>query len=236
MAKAVIFDLDGTLIDSAITILGIINKIRDERGYPSISMSGLRPHLSKGGRKLVSESLDEAHEDAEGDLQLFRQYYATAAQGEDIVFENVKVLLSTLKEMGFRLGICTNKPSHLCHQALLQTGLDAYFDSVVTAGEALPSKPDPAAYHKCCVELEVQSHDTILVGDSEVDRDTALAADAQFILVTYGYPIGAIETIEAAAKCDCPDDILHSVMRVSLPAFATAAVEPGVALELNLGE
>ncbi len=236
MAKAVIFDLDGTLIDSAVVILGIINKIRDERGYPAIFMPGLRPHLSKGGRRLVAESLGEAREDPEDDLQLFRDYYATAVQGEEIVFQDVKVLLATLKDMGFRLGICTNKPSHLCDQALVQTGLNAYFDSVITAGEALPSKPDPTAYLQCCRELEVHPRETILVGDSEVDRDTALACGAHFILVTYGYPIGAIETIEAVAKCDQPHEILHSVMRVALPAFAPAAVEPAATLELNIGE
>ena len=242
MAKAVIFDLDGTLIDSAVVILGIINRMRDERGFPAISMPNLRPHLSKGGKRLVAESLADAHEDVEADLQVFRDYYSTAVQGEEIVFRDVKILLSTLMDMGFRLGICTNKPSHLCHQALTQTGLDAYFDSVVTAGEALPSKPEPQAYLKCCAELEVAPEQTILVGDSEVDRDTAKACGAQFILVTYGYPIGAIETIDAVAKCDSAHDILHSVMRVALPAFvpvatpAQAPAEPGVALELNIGE
>ncbi len=240
MKKAVIFDLDGTLIDSAIVILSILNKIRAERGFAGLSMTEVRPHLSKGGLKLVAESLAEAAVDPVDDLRLFREYYSVATQGEEIVFEGAFTLLEELRAAGFGLGICTNKPSHLCGQALLETGLGAHFQTVFTAGEGLPSKPDPSAYLACCAELGVRPEDTILVGDSEVDRDTALASGAQFILVTYGYPIGPVHTIEAAAKCDEAAEItsaVHSVFgTVLVPVAPLESIGQAPTLELTLGE
>lgn len=207
MIKAVIFDLDGTLIDSAIVILGIINKIRAERGHPNATMDEVRPHLSKGGRALVANSLGKAQLHSDEDLTLFRQYYAECAQDKSIVYEGVFEVLRGLREMGVRLGVCTNKPRRLCEKALYQTGLGSFFTSVVVAGEELPSKPDPTAYKICCEELGVPSASTLLVGDSEIDRDTARAAGAQFVLVSYGYPIGTIDSIGAKFVCDSPESL-----------------------------
>ncbi len=215
---ALIFDLDGTLIDSAISILDIINLMRNERGFRSVEMCDVRPHLSKGGLKLVQDALGEASNDPNDDLAWFRKLYANHSNGIEIVFNGVFETLSKFKKDGYLIGICTNKPSHLCHKALKDTGLVEFFDAIVTAGEELPSKPHPSSFLECCKLLNVRASDAILIGDSEVDRDTAANAGAGFVLVSYGYPIGSIDTISALAVCKDAYAIFDTISNIySLP-------------------
>ena len=208
---AVIFDLDGTLIDSAVVILDVINIIRVERGHPKMTLELIRPHLSKGGAALVRESLGAASLEVNADLRLFRELYAQADYDHSLVYPEIRQVLGSLKRNGFKLGVCTNKPKRLCDLALAQTDLLPYFDVVFNAGEELPAKPDPAAYNHCCAALGVTSDRAVLVGDSEVDRDTAKSAGSPFILVTYGYPIGCPTQIEARARCHSAAYIEQSV-------------------------
>lgn len=212
---AVIFDLDGTLIDSALSILEIINSIRSDRAAAAVESAAIRPHLSKGGLALVRESLAEAAWDPDGDLVLFRERYAVLHQGPEIVFSNAERALSRVKASGRPMAVCTNKPARLARNALDQTGLSAFFDVVVSGDEGLPAKPDPTPLLETCRRLGATPQRSVYVGDSEVDAETAARAGLQFVFATYGYPVGDPGAIARDAAIEClselPDLIEHTL-------------------------
>ena len=220
----VIFDLDGTLIDSALTILEIINSIRSDRAARPAAASDIRPHLSKGGRALVRESLAEVAGDAEGDLVLFRERYAIIHQGPEIMFKEAERALEHLRSFDHPIAVCTNKPQRLARNALDHTGLRRFFDVMVAGDEGLPSKPDPAPLLETCKRLGVAPHLSVYVGDSEVDAETAARAGLKFIFASYGYPVGDPAAIARHHGIDClselPDVIELAMQRAILEEVA----------------
>lgn len=209
--RGLIFDLDGTLIDSALTMLAVINAMRQERGVHAIDMAELRLHISKGARDLVSQSLGGCSGDPDEDLAAFRLRYAALEQGVELLYPEVADTLEQLRRDGWVFGVCTNKPGALSHQALAQTGLSDFFPTVVAGDSGLPSKPHPAPLLACCREMGVDPADAIYVGDSEVDMETARNAGCRFVFVTYGYPIGDPEAVQCAARVTDFSSLPHAL-------------------------
>ncbi|MFO1203581.1 MAG: phosphoglycolate phosphatase [Tabrizicola sp.] len=186
---SLVFDLDGTLIDSAPDIHAAANKVFGAKGLPPFSFETVRGFIGNGVGVLVSRLL--AHQGLEGSGQLH-----TALVGEFVkiyeeafdltsLYPGTMLALEALSNSGHALAICTNKPFAPTQAALRHFGLDRFFP-VVIGGDSLPQrKPDPAPLRAAIAALP--PYKTLFVGDSEVDAETARAAAVPLGLFTGGY-------------------------------------------------
>ncbi len=195
MNGCVVFDLDGTLVDSVPDILAAANRLLDEMNSPAISRdvavsfvgNGIpvfvRRVVNNAGLELPPEKISLA---IERFTAIYRQNPATHGRP----YPGVVAALEELGRRGFSLGICTNKARALADMVLERLDLTRHFRSVV-GGDDLPhNKPDPAMLFACMADLPPGP--CLFVGDSEVDAATARAAPVPFILFTQGYLKGPL--------------------------------------------
>ena len=186
---AVIFDLDGTLIDSAPDIAANANAVLEEVGLATLPPDLVRSFIGKGVAHLIHRLLETSGQAIDGPLftpmlNRFNQRYETAFE-HTTIYPHVIPALEALAEMGCALGICTNKPIAPTHAVLRHLGLDRHF-GVVYGGDSLPQrKPDPAPLFATAGDLGRAT--VIFVGDSEVDAETADRAKLPFLIYTEGY-------------------------------------------------
>lgn len=188
-APVVIFDLDGTLIDSAPAIHAVSNAVLADLGFAPLSLPQVRSFVGKGVPNLVRQLLVASGEDPVGPL--FQRIetalvarYETDVEG-NTPYPGVPEALAALAGFGCRLAVCTNKPYRPAEAALRHVGLRERFELVI-GGDSLPTrKPDPAMLHHTHEKLGGGL--MIYVGDSEVDAETAVNAAAPFALFTEGY-------------------------------------------------
>ena len=141
--KAVIYDLDGTLVDSAVTVTDIINMMRREMALPPVAAEFIRPLTSLGGRRLILAALGCDEMEVDGHLEEFRQRYKAAEIEPDTLFADVKETLNGLQAKGIATAICTNKPRQLAELTLRSVGINGYFPELICDGEAVRNKPAP---------------------------------------------------------------------------------------------
>ena len=199
---AIIFDLDGTLIDSAVQIAAAINRLRARRGGAPIAASHARGWISLGAAQLVASGLGALADEPVGDLAEFRAIYGALAPDPSDLYPHVPETLRALRNAGHRMAICTNKPEGLARRLIEGVGLAACFDGLVGARPGLPSKPHPAPVREALALLGATAATAVYVGDSEVDAEAAAAAGLPFILATFGYAIGDPSAIARAAQFD----------------------------------
>ena len=184
--SSVIFDLDGTLIDSAPDLHAAANKMLAQMGHPSLSKETIVSFIGNGVPKLVERSLRvfgvPGSKEAE---DMFRGFYAADPFTLSTPYPGVTDCLESLKNKGFKLGVCTNKPEEPARVILDGLNLTQYFD-VIVGGDTYPSlKPDPTPLLGCAQKLN--SHPALYVGDSETDALTAANAKMEFALYSGGY-------------------------------------------------
>ncbi|MBE0452773.1 phosphoglycolate phosphatase [Roseovarius autotrophicus] len=197
MTRAVIFDLDGTLIDSAPDIHAAANRLMERHGMAPFTPPETRDFVGKGVPHFIGCCLKAR--DRDGDAGLHAQLVAEFVAGYETavtltqVYPGVAAALADLSRMGHRLAICTNKPLAPARAVLAHLGLDAHF-AVVIGGDSLDlRKPDPAPLHAAARALGAR--DVLFVGDSEVDAETAARARLPFALYTQGYRKAPVEAL-----------------------------------------
>lgn len=186
-----IFDLDGTLIDSAVVCTAILNDMLRDRGSARvIRAADAHPHMSLGGAELVASMLGDECGDPDAELVEFRSRYAARPTPADSLFAGVRDGLDVLAANGIALAVCSNKPQHLCEKVISELGLAHAFPLVV--GGRPDRRPKPAAdmLEVALSGLGATRDDAIFVGDSEVDHAAAGACGVAFRFVTYGYAGG----------------------------------------------
>jgi phosphoglycolate phosphatase len=196
---ALIFDLDGTLIDSAPDIHAAANKVFGSKGLAPFPFETVRGFIGNGVGVLVSRLLSSRGLESEGALhrEMVANFINIYEEAFDLtkVYPGVEEALTLLHADGYALGICTNKPLAPARAALRHFGLDGLF-RVVIGGDSLPQrKPDPAPLRAALTALGRPK--AIFVGDSEVDAETARRATVPFALFTEGYRKTAAEQLDA---------------------------------------
>jgi len=188
--RAVIFDLDGTLCDSAPDLKATTNKLLRSLDRQPLSLGTIRSFIGNGVPKLVErvmkhsdiEFTDQRHRDLTAE---FEKLYAENPVVHTVLYPGVRDVLDMLQRRGCKMGVCTNKVFNITAMVLMGLKIDHFFDAVV-GGDSLPThKPDPAMLHSCVQQLGADS--VWYVGDSEVDSETAVAAGINFSLFTNGY-------------------------------------------------
>jgi phosphoglycolate phosphatase len=192
----VVFDLDGTLIDSAPDIHAAVNRMLTAEGCTGLDPSTVLSFVGHGLPTLVSRVMLHCGIPAGHHARLtaatLAEYDAGATKLTRL-YPGVLEALDVLHRAGHRLGICTNKPEASARALLAKMDLLRRFDSVVGGGRLPAMKPDPAMLHLCIQELG--SGPSCFVGDSEVDADTAQAAEVPFLLFTEGYRKSPVEAL-----------------------------------------
>lgn len=199
--RPVVFDLDGTLIDSAPDIHACVNAVLRLRGVRPLTLDQVRSFVGGGvdllWRRIIGATglPIEAHRDL---LASFMTRYHDAT-GLTRLYPNVIEALGTLADRGYPLGLCTNKPLAPTHAVLEHFGIAPLF-SVVIGGDSLPQrKPDPAPLRLAFDQLGGPG---LYVGDSEFDADCAAAMPAPFLLFTGGYRLKPVAELPHLAAFD----------------------------------
>jgi phosphoglycolate phosphatase len=201
MIRAVIFDLDGTLVDSAPDLHAAALAMLDERGAPPVTLAEIQGFVGNGIPRLVERCLDAAGTPAKGTtlaraVARFKAHYGAAPAELTRPYDGVEEMLGALSARGLLLGVCTNKPEGLTRQVLAGVGLDRHLRAAV-GGDTLPMmKPDPKPLRHCAGLLGAGIDETLYVGDSETDADTAKAAGMAFALYSGGYRKRPIDLFE----------------------------------------
>jgi phosphoglycolate phosphatase len=197
--KAVIFDLDGTLIDTAPDLWRATNHCLSLRGRSDVTLEEVRAFVGHGARKLIARGL-AATGDPLGDQDIetlygaFVAYYGDNIAVDSAPFPGCLALLERLKAEGIGLGICTNKLEGLSRKLIDTLGMSAYFDAIIGPDTIGIGKPDPAPYREALRRMGHRDGPSLLVGDSETDVLTARAAGVPIIGVTFGYTARPVET------------------------------------------
>ena len=195
MKTAILFDLDGTLLDTLEDLKDAVNHILRAKGYPERTLEEVRCFVGNGARKLMELAVP-AGADAEEAFGAFRLYYNAHCQVKTRPYAGIEAVLDVLKKE-YPVAIVSNKPD-----SAVKTLCADYFPGTYALGEAAdcPRKPAPDMVYKAMKELGVQK--CIYVGDSEVDVLTAKNAGVPCISVLWGFR-NREELVQAGADCFC---------------------------------
>jgi phosphoglycolate phosphatase len=187
LVEAVLFDLDGTLADTAPDLIDAANRTLAELGRPPAPDALLRAMVSKGGAAILRTAMPDWDESDRAPLERFLALYRERICVGTRLYDGVEVLLSRIEDAGKGWGIVTNKPGWLTAPLLDALGLAGRAGAVVS-GDTLPvRKPDPAPVLHACRELSARATHAALVGDDARDLDAARNAGALPVLVDWGY-------------------------------------------------
>jgi phosphoglycolate phosphatase len=225
--QVLLFDLDGTLIDSVPDLALSINEMLKALNMATYSTEVIRSWVGNGAEVLtkralsgsidISADLDPAF--VEKALSIFLDFYAQNVCVDTCLYPNVKNTLETLQSNGYRLVIVTNKPEQFISPILETFGLNSLFEMLV-GGDSLPKrKPDPMQLEYVCETLGVNAAKCIMIGDSKNDIFAATAANMESIGLTYGYNHGEnIKSQGATLVLDDFADIIGTLMPTIISA------------------
>lgn len=209
--SAVLFDLDGTLADTAPDLGGAVNRMRERRGLAPMPIAQLAPVASSGARGMIAAGLGRGpeHSDYEALRTEFMSEYERALTCDSALFAGVETCLAALDAMKLPWGIVTNKATRFAVPVVAGLGLGR--SAVLIAGDTLAhAKPHPAPLLEACARLGVNASQAIYIGDDLRDIEAANAAGMPGVIAAYGY-LGAgadIDTWPAHARIAAPEDLL----------------------------
>ncbi|MBV9619968.1 MAG: phosphoglycolate phosphatase [Gammaproteobacteria bacterium] len=213
-ARAVGFDLDGTLIDSAPDLAAAANAALREVGLPELPASRILQFIGRGMDALMDDALQDSGGHAPADAQRrtarqhFRRAYAAQLFERSRVYPGVRTGLRALQARRLLLCCLTNKLDDYAESLLQRAGLRAHFALLLSPGAPAERKPSPALLRRACERLGLMPAELLYVGDSALDVQAARAAGCRVVGVTYGYGGAALRTAQ-------PDALIDSLVRLA---------------------
>ena len=211
---AVLFDLDGTLLDTIDDLIEASNRMLAELGRPLRTRDDIHRFVGKGIEHLVARCLGDAADAAtrEAAVAVFRRHYHVVNGVHAKAFDGVEEMLAALAARGMPMACVTNKATDFTLPLLARCGVAGYFP-VVVCGDTLPhKKPHPAMLEFACRQLGVDVARALMVGDSVNDAQSARAAGCPVLLMTYGYSEGApVDTIDCDGLLSNAADLLARI-------------------------
>ena len=202
---AVVFDLDGTLVDTAADIHAVLAEVLVEAGQPASDLDAVRAMIGDGARVLIERAVAAVGADADIDAlhHRFTARYALLPCRHSVPYPGAVELLRELRHRGLRLGLCTNKPQAPTVALLAALGLDGALDAVI-GGDVLAGvrKPDPAHLLAVLARLDAEPAAAVMVGDSRNDLLAARGAGLRCVLVGFGYTAVPARELGADAVVD----------------------------------
>lgn len=216
---SVIFDLDGTLINTAPDVRLALNHMLSVYGQPEIAPDDIYPLIGGGARNLIQKAFENNQIELpeakiNQALACYLNFYKAHPVVETTIYPGVVEVLQELKNAGMKLGICTNKPGVMTGIVLEKLNLKQFFAAVVAGDEVAQSKPHELHIQEVLKLLQVSPLLSVMVGDSEIDKMSARNAGIPFVGVSYGYDAHAFSG----------DNIIHTFSE--LP-FALQQIKTG---------
>lgn len=209
--KAVIFDLDGTLLDTIDDLTDCINAMLDVFGYRNLDREKVRKIIGSGAKKLIADSLPEKLSDEEfvKRLETYNRIYDASGSPKTKLFDGMDKVLFELKKRGYKLAILSNKPQHSTDKVYEKYLKDFDFDFVAGQSEKIKCKPDPAGVNYVLETLGVKPDDAYFIGDGETDVMTALNAGIKCICALWGNRTKEqLAAVGGTLFCAFPEQIL----------------------------
>jgi phosphoglycolate phosphatase len=209
----IVFDLDGTLVDTAPDLTNALNHVLTARGYAPVPPAAVREVVGRGARVMIEQALQmaRAKDDVDGMLADFLIHYEANIAAVSRPFPGAVAALDRLAAAGARLAVCTNKRERLTRLLLQALDIEGYFTALAGRDTLGVSKPDPGHLTGTIALAGGDVSRAVMVGDSTVDIAAARAASVPSILVSFGYAPPPPEGPHADAVIDHFDCLEHQV-------------------------
>lgn len=211
---AVVFDLDGTLLNTLEDLMDAVNYALETYGYPTRTLNEIRTFVGNGVRKLMERSLPDgtATPKFEEILSAFREYYTVHCEDKTHAYDGVLQLMQQLKAAGCRMAIVSNKLDKAVKE-LNQSYFSGYVQAAIGEKEGIRRKPAPDMVENALAELNSSKQAAVYVGDSEVDIQTAANAGLACISVSWGFrDVGFLRKNGATVIADTPQQVYDLIM------------------------
>ncbi|MBR7106792.1 MAG: HAD-IA family hydrolase [Lentisphaeria bacterium] len=187
MAKLLIFDLDGTLIDSRRDLAAAVNFMRQSMGLEPLDCARVVTMIGNGINSLVRRAVADADVDFETALKRMKRFYADNLLASTVLYPGVDEGLNVLKNMSLKLAVVTNKPAAATLKILEALGVGKYFSDIIGGDGEYPLKPAPDALLALQKKYNFSAGDCWMIGDHYTDLEAGRLAGFRRILVTYGF-------------------------------------------------
>jgi phosphoglycolate phosphatase len=221
--RGAIFDLDGTLADTAADLLGAANAVLAPRGLPLLDLARDKSYAGRGGREMIRRSLSmmatpvlgaEAGLIAEDLYPGLLAAYERRLSDETKLYDGVLDCLDVLEAAGWRLGVCTNKPERLAVMLLDSLGVLERFGAVLGADSLPVRKPDPEHLHETARRSGARPDLCVMLGDTRTDLLTARAAGVPCVLTSFGFAAEPLDDLPADAVVHHFDEVAPVLERL----------------------
>ena len=214
MKKLIIFDLDGTLLDTLVDLKNAVNVALLHYNFPQKDIEHVRKSIGNGVNKLIARCLPDAEDNPLylDVLNYFKTEYSKHSLDNTKPYDGIKEILINLHKQGYKLAVCTNKVDEIA-KTIIDRFFPNIFDYVQGDVPFLKKKPNKEMIEYVLKHFNFSKKDALYIGDTNVDEETAKNADVDYILVDYGYR--TIDELKEQCPKACVCDMQHLVIKIN---------------------